>query len=155
MVPASGPQPERPVQLNIVTAAFSDLDPPTLYAILRLRNLVFVVEQRCAYLDLDGRDLEPETRHCWVMHEGEVGAYLRLVSEDGAVRRIGRVVTAPVARGRGLAAMLVRHALTLTARPVVLDAQSHLAGWYAALGFEPGGPEFVEDGIPHVPMRLR
>lgn len=114
---------------------------------------MFVVEQRCPYLDLDGRDLEPATRHCWILHAGVIGAYLRIVPDGGELRRIGRVVTAPSARGQGLAARLVRHALTLTARPALLDAQSNLVGWYAALGFEPVGPEFVEDGIPHTPMR--
>lgn len=153
MVPASGTQPERAFQLSIVTATFDDLDPSTLYGILRLRSLVFVVEQRSPYLDLDGRDLDPETRHCWIPHAGEIGAYLRIVTDGGELRRIGRVVTAPAVRGRGLAARLVRHALTLIVRPALLDAQSHLVGWYAALGFEPDGPEFLEDGIPHTPMR--
>lgn len=153
MVPAPGSQPERVPQLNIVTAAFADLDPSTLYGILRLRNLVFVVEQRCAYLDIDGRDLEPETRHCWIPFADEIGAYLRVVTDQGRLRRIGRVVTAPPARGQGFAARLVRHALTVADGPAVLDAQSQLAEWYARLGFEQDGPEFVEDGIPHIPMR--
>jgi ElaA protein len=153
VVPAPGSEPERAVQLSIITATFADLDARTLYRILRLRNLIFVVEQRCAYLDLDGRDLEPETRHCWIPREGEVAAYLRVVTDEGRLSRIGRVVTAPEARGQGLAARLVHHALTFADRPVVLDAQSHLVAWYEALGFVADGPGFVEDGIPHTPMR--
>jgi ElaA protein len=72
--------------------------------------------------------------------------------------RIGRVATAPAARGAGLAATLVRHVIDLAAAEdpppdVVLDAQSYLAPWYARLGFERDGDDYVEDGIPHVPMR--
>lgn len=145
-----------PVPLSAVairTAGFDELDPRTLYAILRLRAEVFVVEQASPYLDPDGRDLEPSTRHCWVASPAGIDAYLRLLVEPGGERRIGRVVTAPAARGRSLADALVRHALALAAGPVVLDAQTYLVGWYGRLGFAPDGPEFVEDGIAHVPMR--
>jgi ElaA protein len=58
-------------------------------------------------------------------------------------------------RGRGLADRLVRVALGKVGdRPCRLDAQSYLVEWYRGLGFEPTGPEFLDDGIPHVPMRL-
>jgi ElaA protein len=68
--------------------------------------------------------------------------------------RIGRVVVAAPSRGAGLATELMTAALELTgSRPCVLDAQAHLAGYYAGLGFAPTGPEYVEDGIPHLPMR--
>jgi ElaA protein len=133
-------------------SAFADLDVTTLYAILKLRSDVFVVEQKCVYPDLDGRDTEPGTRHVWFSRDGAVQAYLRVL-DDGARQRIGRVVTAPAARGTGLAGRLVTEALRIIGdRPSVLDAQAHLAGFYAKFGFEPTGPEFVEDGIPHIPM---
>jgi ElaA protein len=133
-------------------SAFRDLDVTTLYAILKLRSDVFVVEQKCVYLDLDGRDTEPGTRHVWVERDGEIRAYLRILN-DGTHRRIGRVVTAPEARGTGLAGRLVAEALRIIGdRPCVLAAQAHLTGFYARFGFEPTGPEFLEDGIPHVPM---
>lgn len=125
-----------------------------LYAVLALRAAVFVVEQSCPYLDPDGRDLDPATRHCWIPEDGRPVAYLRLLEEPGATR-IGRVVTAPGGRGRGLAGRLLRHVLEHVApdRPLVMDAQAHLAGWYRHFGFLPDGPPFVEDGIPHVPLR--
>jgi ElaA protein len=133
-------------------AAFADLDPTTLYALLRLRSEVFVVEQKCAYPDMDGRDLEPATRHVWLSEDGEILTYLRIL-DDGHTQRIGRVVTAPAARGAGLAGRLLTEALTVVGdRPCVLDAQAHLAGFYAKYGFRQTGPEFLEDGIPHVPM---
>ena len=84
------------------TASFRDLDTTTLYSILRLRSEVFVVEQECAYGDIDGRDTEPGTRHVWFERDGEVRAYLRVLRDD-AHERVGRVVTAKTARGAGLA----------------------------------------------------
>jgi ElaA protein len=141
-------------------ASFAELDPPTLYALLRLRTEVFVVEQRCPYPELDGRDLEAGTRHLWFVPDGEPDqpqAYLRVLDEPDGTARIGRVCTLAKARGAGLSARLLTAALDLVGpdRPCVLDAQSYLVGLYAGLGFVASGPEFVEDGIPHTPMRLR
>jgi ElaA protein len=139
-------------QDELRTASFRDLDTTTLYAILRLRSEVFVVEQQCAYLDIDGRDAEPGTRHVWFERDGEVRAYLRILREPGH-ERVGRVVTARTARGTGLAGRLITEALEIIGnRPSRLHAQAHLVDFYARYGFEPAGPEFVEDGIPHVPM---
>ena len=76
------------------------------------------------------------------------------VLDDGDTWRIGRVATAGAQRGRGLAAALMRAALAeCVGRPIVLDAQSHLVLWYAGFGFAPSGPGFLDDGIPHTPMR--
>jgi ElaA protein len=134
-------------------ARFDDLDLATLYDILRLRVDVFVVEQACAYAELDGRDTDPATWHCWADDDGRVVGYLRAVAEPDRATRIGRVVTAPDRRGEGIAASLLRHALTRCPRPAVADVQEHLVGWYERFGFESCGPSFDLDGIPHVPMR--
>lgn len=134
-------------------AAVAEIDPRTLYRILALRSEVFVVEQDCVYLDLDGRDLEPDARQVWIERDGTVIATLRLL-RDRDCARIGRVVTAPSERGGGIAANLMTRALELAGPvDVVLDAQAHLADWYARFGFVRDGAEFVEDGIRHVPMR--
>jgi len=144
--------------VEIRTFAFDDLDPRTAYAVWRLRQDVFVVEQECPYPDLDGRDLEPGTRHLLLLDEGPGGAgrligYLRLL-EEGTHARIGRVVLVASVRGRGLADELMHAALReIGERPCVLDAQSPLAEWYASFGFRVSGPEFLEDDIPHTPMR--
>jgi ElaA protein len=140
--------------VTVRVLAFDDLDARTAYAVWRLRQDVFVVEQACPYPDLDGRDPEPGTRHVVLTDaDGTLQGYLRLL-DDGDVARIGRVVLTAAARGRGLADQLMRAALAeTTGREVVLDAQSPLAGWYASFGFEVSGPEFLEDGIAHVPMR--
>jgi ElaA protein len=139
----------------IHAAAFAELDVLTLYRLLELRVSVFVVEQACSYPELDGRDVEPTTVHLWIDDAGRPVAYLRILAEADGVVRFGRVVTAPNRRGEGLAARLVRHALALTApAPAVLDAQSHLTAWYQELGFDVAGAEYLDDGIPHTPMRL-
>ncbi len=133
----------------------ADITASDLYAALRLRAEVFVVEQACAYLDPDGRDLDGSTVHLWLAApDGAVASYVRVLAEPGGGHRLGRVVTDPVHRGEQLAGRLIEHALSFADRPVVLDAQSHLVAVYARHGFEPAGPEFVEDGIPHTPMRL-
>jgi ElaA protein len=136
-------------------ASFADLDTATLYAVLRLRVDVFVVEQGCAYPELDGRDTEPGTRHLWRPDDtGAPAAYLRLLAEPDGAARIGRVVVAPHARGAGHAGLLMRSALELIGdRPSVLAAQAHLAGFYGRFGFAAVGPEYLDDGIPHLPMR--
>jgi ElaA protein len=142
-------------EYDVRVAAFDELDVATAYQLWQLRSQVFVVEQECAYLDLDGRDAEPGTSHVWAAPQGSSApvACLRVL-DDGTAARVGRVAVAPAHRGRGLAARLMREAHRLTdGRPVVLDAQAHLEPWYARLGYVPTGPEFLDDGIPHVPMR--
>lgn len=137
-------------------ARFAELESLTMYALLRLRSDVFVVEQHCAYPDLDGRDTEPGTTHVWYDHDGAPIAYLRILREpDGSVR-LGRICTAAAHRGHGHAGRLVANALASVAPGTVciLDAQSHLVDFYRACGFHPTGPQFQEDGIPHTPMRL-
>ena len=139
--------------MKIRSAAGPDLSAAELYALLRLRAEVFVVEQACPYLDPDGRDLLPDTTHLWVPGtDGAALATLRVLRQERGWR-IGRVVTAADARSTGLAAALVREAIDRFEWPLALDAQSHLAGWYATFGFEVAGPDFLEDGIPHTPMR--
>lgn len=142
------PEPREEVRV----ASFRDLDTTTLYAILKLRSDVFVVEQKCLYADLDGRDAEPGTRHLWISRGDKILAYLRIL-DDGDAERVGRVVTAAEARGDGLAGRLMEEALTVIGnRPSVLAAQAYLVRFYAKYGYEQTGPEYLEDGIPHVPM---
>jgi ElaA protein len=131
-----------------------DLDAVTFYELLRLRFEVFVLEQRCLYPELDGRDTEADAWHYWIAQQGHVAATLRLLSEPDGGSRIGRVATRSDARGRGLAGRLVGAALERARRPVRLDAQVGLDGWYERFGFAVCGPEFDDEGIMHVPMRL-
>ena len=137
----------------MVAVPFEHLDPATAYAVWKLRQDVFVVEQECPYPDLDDRDQEPETRHVLLRGDDELLGYARVL-DDGDVWRIGRVAMASEGRGQGLADHLMTVALQVSkGRDVVLDAQAPLEGWYESFGFVATGPEFLEDGIPHVPMR--
>ncbi len=137
---------------DVRVAAFDELDARTAYLLWQLRESVFVVEQECPYPELDGRDLEPGTRHVWAASDGGPIGYLRIL-DDGDHARIGRVLVVRSHRGQGLSGDLMRTALdVIGGRPSVLDAQSPLAGWYATFGYEQTGPEFLDDGIPHVPM---
>lgn len=137
----------------------ADLPPHTLYALLKLRVDVFVVEQRCAYPELDGRDLEPRTRHYWLdaphgASPAEILGCVRLLKEPDGGYRIGRLCTAASARGRGLGRRLMAAVLAeVGAGSCVLDAQKDAIDFYRGYGFEPSGPAYDWDGIPHVPMR--
>lgn len=144
----------QPWQPRLHVAPFAELDARTWHDLLRLRIDVFVVEQECAYPELDGRDVEPGTRHLWLDRAGEPVAYLRILDDPGGVRRIGRVVVAKQARGEGLSGRLLTEALAVVGdRPCTLEAQSHLVVFYERFGFAVTGDEYVEDGIPHRPMR--
>jgi ElaA protein len=136
-----------------------DLDLATLYDVLALRSAVFVVEQQCAYQDIDGLDLPEGTVHV-IGREDGIAAYARVLAPDGdhPTPRIGRVIVAPQARGRQLARTLMDKALeTCEAHwpgvAVELGAQAHLTGLYESLGFEAVSEPYDDDGIPHVWMR--
>jgi ElaA protein len=149
----TGSQAKQKVLTGPHVAGFDQLDSVTLYGLLRLRVDVFVVEQHCAYPELDGRDLEPGTRHIWLEDAGTPSAYLRVLCEPDGLTRIGRVCVAPRVRGSGVAKLLMRTALDLIGDQLsTLDAQAHLVDFYAGFGYRVAGPEYVEDGIPHVPM---
>lgn len=147
---------------DVRVATVDELDPRSAYEAWRLRQDVFVVEQECAYPDLDGRDLEPGTRHVVLAdsHDGGRVVATARVLDDGDVQRVGRVVCHPDVRGTGASGVLMRASLDAAAssapeQDVVLGAQTPLVGWYGSFGFEPDGAGYLEDGIPHTPMRLR
>src|SRR5918995_6164437 len=139
--------------MDIRVVPFSGLDARAVHDLARLRQDVFVVEQACAYPDLDGRDPEPGTGHVLMREDGDLLGYARVL-DDVATWRIGRVALTQTARGRGLADGLVEAALghcrsSDPGRDVVLDAQTPLARWYAGFGFAVDGEDFLEDGNLH------
>lgn len=140
---------------GVQSAAGPDLTAAQLYALLRLRVDVFVVEQNCAYPEIDGLDLLPGTRHFWVadaVHGGIAGC-LRVLSGAGG-HRIGRVCTSELARGTGTGERLMRAAVAfLGDAESVLGAQTAAAGFYERFGYVAEGEVYDEDGIPHVTMR--
>jgi ElaA protein len=140
---------------EVRAAHLDELSPRTLLGILGVRQDVFVVEQQCAYADIDARDAEAATLHLWIEDDdGDVVSTLRLLSEGKAGHRIGRVATLPAARGRGYSSAVLTRAIELSGPPIVLSAQAYLVDWYARFGFEVCGDGWVEDGIDHAPMRL-
>ncbi|ANI00455.1 acyltransferase [Pseudomonas koreensis] len=138
----------------------SDLGKEQLYALLKLRSEVFVVEQKCAYPDLDGQDLDGDTHHLMGWEDNQLMAYLRLLDPEsqGGDVVIGRVIIAPQGRGKGLGHTMMEHALEQAAKhwpqvPIYLSAQAHLQGYYGRYGFVVAGEEYLEDDIPHIGMR--
>lgn len=153
--------PAEPVAWTDLGAA--DLDVPTLYDVLVLRSAVFVVEQACAYQDVDGLDLLEGTRHLVARRaepQGPLAAYARILAPDDEhpAPRIGRVIVQGEARGQQLGRRLMERALASCeehwpGQPVELGAQAHLSGFYGSLGFAAVGEPYDEDGILHVRMR--
>lgn len=139
---------------------FSELGTRELYAILKVRQEVFAVEQDCAYLDLD--DLDQHAWHLFSLTDSnEIEAYLRLLKPGLKYREpsIGRVLTSAESRGRGLGRSLMREGLKRTAMEfpamaVRISAQQYLQKFYASLGFVPVGDPYLEDGIHHIEMYL-
>ncbi|MGD8150641.1 GNAT family N-acetyltransferase [Ornithinimicrobium sp. Y1694] len=139
---------------HVHAAPLAQIDPVTLYAILRLRVDVFVVEQNCPYPELDGVDTEPTTEHLWIEVDGEPVATVRTLVDADGLHHLGRVATHAAHRGQGYAATLVRAGLTrIGDRPVQIGAQAYLEGWYSRFGFVRNGEDYLEDGIQHLPMR--
>lgn len=140
--------------------AFDALTPRELRRILALRQLVFVVEQDCAFLDADERDERALHLAAWSEGEPLPLACARLLP-PGLVApeaSIGRVVAAPAVRGTGLGRETMRRAIAAaeSAWPghgVHLSAQSRLERFYGGFGFVVAGPRYLEDGIEHTPMR--
>lgn len=145
--------------LDYKTYAFTDLTADRLYAILRLRAAVFVVEQNCVYQDLDDKD-QRALHLCAYAPDGRLAAYTRLLDRGVSYpdyASVGRVVTAPFARGRGLGRPLMEHSVAALHRafgvqPVKISAQAHLQKFYGSVGFRGIGPVYDEDGIPHRAM---
>jgi len=137
----------------------AEMQPELLYDLLAFRESIFVVEQTCVYQELDGRD--KTALHYLGLRDARVIACLRLLPPTAKETRvrIGRVAVAVDWRKHGLAASMVRKAIdkARSEHPragVFLDAQCYLRAFYESLGFKVCGDEFLEDGIPHIPMEL-
>ncbi|MFO2462116.1 GNAT family N-acetyltransferase [Pseudomonas sp. 15FMM2] len=138
----------------------TDVGKEQLYAILGLRQEVFVVEQKCLYQDIDGQDLAGDTYHLMAWKEDELVAYLRLLDPEsqGGDVVVGRVIVAASARGTGLGHQMMEETLERIEEiwpetPVFLSAQAHLQAYYGRYGFVVAGEEYLEDDIPHIGMR--
>lgn len=145
------------MSILLTTRPFEALTVRQLHDLLQLRIDVFVVEQRCAYAEADGRD--PEALHVLAHDEqGRLVGCARLLPPDAdGLPRVGRVVVRADHRGQGLAHRIMEEALQALraaygSRRSKLAAQAPLQGFYERHGFAAAGPEYLWDGIPHVDM---
>ncbi|MGU3574281.1 GNAT family N-acetyltransferase [Brucellaceae bacterium C25G] len=136
-----------------------NLSPRALYAMLKLRVDVFVVEQNCPYPEIDGKDYD--AFHLRILDGEELAASLRVLppEQDGKPVKIGRVVVAADYRGYKLGNRLMQEAVTFAQNrfpdiAIELGGQSHLQRFYQSFGFIAISEEYLEDGIPHIDMRL-
>lgn len=133
--------------------AFDELTARELHAIYVLRVRVFVVEQACVYQEVDELDLL--ARHVWAETDGRIAGYLRIIPAGAKYDEVGlgRIVTAPEARGTGLGRELILRSFALTAgAPLRIAAQAYLERFYTELGFVRVSDVYDDDGIPHIDM---
>jgi ElaA protein len=145
--------------LQFQVKTFSELDSEQLYALLKLRSEVFVVEQDCVYLDLDDRD--QQASHVLGLQQGDLLCYARLLPPGSrfAEPSIGRVVSAGSVRRAGCGRQLMQAAIAACQQQwpgqgIRISAQQYLEAFYQSLGFETCSAPYLEDGIDHVEMRL-
>ena len=136
--------------------AFSELFTQELFEIYQARVAVFVVEQNCAYQEVDEKDLK--ALHFFAKNSQKLTAYCRIIPEQDGVH-IGRVLVTKEARGTGLAKKLMTQALTVCqqqwqSEKIYVQAQAYLQDFYQSLGFKPISEVYLEDGIPHLDMVL-
>ena len=150
-----------PVAVRWQLSSYAALALNELYAILRLRQIVFVVEQECVYLDADDNDRDADHLLGWrdVDEAPELVAYARIFAPGTryAEASIGRVVTHPSARRSGVGRALMHEAIARVEAlhgpvEIRIAAQCYLERFYSELGFTVAGEPFDEDGIPHVEM---
>ena len=147
--------------INWKWCPFHQLSLMEFHDAIHLRETVFVLEQNCVYLDVDGKD--PHSWHLLGYQENtptpQLVAYLRVVPPGLKYKEhsLGRVVTAPSVRGSGTGRALVKKAIELLTQefgphPIRISAQAHLEKFYGSFGFKTVSEEYLEDGIPHVEM---
>ena len=143
--------------MNWILKKFNDLSVDELYAILQLRNEIFIVEQNCIYPDMDNKDQPAMHLMCW--KDDKLIAYTRLLPPGIGYQNpsIGRVVTSPLVRKSGIGRELMVRSIEQSEKlygkkPITLGAQLYLKTFYESLGFLAIGDVYLEDGIEHIEM---
>jgi ElaA protein len=137
---------------------YQELTVDELYELLALRSKVFVVEQQCIFLDMDG--LDKQAHHLLGFVDGGLVACTRILPAGTAYAEypsIGRVVTAPEARGKSYGFLLMQQSAEKLYSlygnvSIKIGAQLYLKRFYESLGFRQSGEMYLEDGIEHIPM---
>lgn len=141
--------------MELKVKTFAQLSNTELYAILKLRVDVFVVEQACPYPEIDGRD--EDSLHVWLEEDGEILAYLRVLDRgvESEYVSIGRVIAAR--RRQGLGSEIMKAGIRVAqehfhAEAIYLEGQVYAQGFYENLGFRQISEPYLEDNIPHIKM---
>jgi ElaA protein len=144
--------------MNWTLKSFETLTSAELYAILQLRNEVFIVEQNCPYQDLDEKDQFSQHFCAW-NEEGVLVAYTRLIPPGKVYAEIsiGRVVTKPIVRKEGIGRILMQKSIDscyalFGQGPIKIGAQFYLKKFYESLGFVQTSEIYLEDNIEHIEM---
>lgn len=145
------------MQTQWILKKFDEMTPFELYAVLQLRNEVFVVEQNCVFQDADGRD--QASHHLMGFQDEKLVAYTRLVPPGALYEEpsIGRVVTSPDVRRNGIGKELMQRSIDeayalFGKQPIRIGAQLYLKKFYEYLGFQQTSGVYLEDGIEHIYM---
>ncbi len=143
--------------MELIIKRYEELTRDELYEILMLRVQVFVVDQTCPYLEVDGRD--QQSWHVYLKDEEGIQAYLRVIEKGVAFDEvaIGRVIA--LKRRQGLGTRILQEGIRvakekLGADRVVLEAQTYCRSLYEKQGFRQTSEEFLDEGIPHIKMEL-
>ena len=144
--------------MNVVVKEFGELSNIELYDILKLRAEVFVVEQNCPYQDMDDKD--QNSLHLMFWENDYLIAYTRLLDKGISYPEyasIGRVVTSPTIRGKGIGKKLMAESIKVCIKhfgktAIKISAQFHLKTFYEEFGFVTTGHQYLEDNIPHIAM---
>lgn len=153
--------PAAPAAPDWQWCGFPQLSGNDVHALLGLRQEVFIIEQQCIFADIDGLDQQSHHLLGWQVAHGErrLAAYLRVLAPGAkyAACSIGRVVTAPAARGTGMGRLLMAEGLRRSAAlypglPIRIGAQQRLTDFYASFGFTVASAPYDEDAIMHVEM---
>ena len=145
--------------MNWICKPFEELSPKELYAILQLRNEVFVVEQNCVLQDADDKD--QFSWHFMGWQNDQLAAYTRLVPKGISYREtsIGRVVIFPKMRKSGIGKELMEKSIGMIfqlwgRQPIRIGAQVYLKRFYESFGFQQCSDIYLEDNIEHIQMIL-
>lgn len=143
--------------MELIKKYFHELTTDELYEIMKLRVDVFVVEQNCAYHELD--DIDKESIHVYLKDENVIHAYCRVIPKGLTFEHvsIGRVIAKE--RNKGLGSRIVQAGIRTAAEEfhadiIEIEAQTYARSLYEKQGFKQVSEEFLEDGIPHIKMKL-
>ena len=141
--------------MECIVKTFDQLAPREVYEILQVRTAVFVVEQTCPYQEVDGVDYD--ALHVYLRDDRGIRAYLRAFARNETTAQMGRVLT--LDRGQGLGLEVLKAGIQtirerMAVEKIFIEAQTYTIDFYGRVGFRVTGEEFLEDGIPHVPMEM-